>query len=251
MDTNLERKQLTEQLFTNREYHISHPTYDSELEFYNMICEGDIETLKTLNLENVFFDNERGILSKNPVRNARYHLLVTVTMATRFCIEKGMHEQKAYGKSDVYIRKADESGTIEEINRLYYKLVFDFAEEMAEIKKSEHIPKNLRLALDYIYDHLNENIGICEIADYVAISESQLRRDFQRYFSMPPLKFIQEKKVEFAKNRLVYSDISYVDLANDLGFASHSHFIKIFKEHTGMTPMEYRNKKYRKHFVRE
>ena len=251
MDTNLERKQLTEQLFANREYHITHPTYDSELEFYNMICEGDIETLKTLNLENVFFDNERGILSKNPVRNARYHLLVTVTMATRFCIEKGMHEQKAYGKSDVYIRKADEAGTIEEINRLYYKLVFDFAEEMAEIKKSEHIPKNLRLALDYIYDHLNENIGICEIADYVAISESQLRRDFQRYFSMPPLKFIQEKKVEFAKNRLVYSDISYVDLANDLGFASHSHFIKIFKEHTGMTPMEYRNKKYRKHFVRE
>ncbi len=249
MDANLERKQLTEQLFMNREYNISHPTYDSELEFYNMICDGDIETLKTLSFENVFFDNERGVLSQNPVRNARYHLLVTVTMVTRFCIEKGMHEQKAYGKSDVYIRKADEAGTIEELNRLYYKLVFDFAEEMAEIKKSENIPKNLRLALDYIYNHLNENIGISEIADYAGISESQLRRYFQRYFAVSPLKFIQEKKVEFAKNRLVYSDISYVDLANDLGFASHSHFIKIFKEHTGMTPMEYRNKKYRKHFI--
>ena len=51
MDANLERKQLTEQLFMNREYNISHPTYDSELEFYNMICNGDIETLKTLNLD--------------------------------------------------------------------------------------------------------------------------------------------------------------------------------------------------------
>ncbi len=251
MDANLERKQLTEQLFLNREYNISHPTYDSELEFYNMICNGDIDTLKELNLENVFFDNERGILSKNPLRNARYHLLVTVTMVTRFCIEKGMHEQRAYGKSDVYIRKADEAGTIEEINRLYYRLVFDFAEEMAEIKKSENIPRNLRLALDYIYDHLNENMGIAEIAEHVGISESQLRRDFKQYLAMSPLKFIQEKKVEFAKNRLVYSDISYVDLANDLGFASHSYFIKIFKEHTGMTPMEYRNKKYRKHFLEE
>ena len=119
MDANLERKQLTEQLFMNREYNITHPTYDSELEFYNMICEGDMERLKELNLENVYFEQERGVLSKNPVRNARYHLLVTVTMVTRFCIEKGMHEQKAYGKSDVYIRKADEAGTIEEINRLY------------------------------------------------------------------------------------------------------------------------------------
>lgn len=251
MDANLERKQLTEQLFTNREYNISHPTYDSELEFYNMICDGDIESLKKLHLENVFFDNERGILSKNPVRNARYHLLVTVTMATRFCIEKGMHEQRAYGKSDVYIRKADEATTIEEINQLYYKLVFDFAEEMAEIKRSEAISKNLRLALDYIYDHLNERLGVAEIAEYAGISESQLRRDFRTYLSTSPADFVREKKVEFAKNRLVYSDISYVDLANDLGFASHSHFIKIFKEHTEMTPMEYRNKKYRKHFVGE
>lgn len=251
MDANLERKQLTEQLFYNREYNISHPTYDTELEFYNMICDGEIDRLKKMNLNNIFFDNERGILSKNPIRNARYHLLVTVTMVTRFCIEKGMHEQRAYGKSDVYIRKADEAGTIEELNRLYQKLVFDFAEEMAEIKKSEHIPKNLRRALDYIYNHLNENVGIREIAEHACISESQLRRDFKQYLGMSPLKFIQEKKVEFAKNRLVYSDISYVDLANDLGFASHSHFIKIFKEHAGMTPVEYRNKKYRKHFVGE
>lgn len=251
MDANLERKQLTEQLFTNREYNISHPTYDTELEFYNMICDGDTEALKALNLENIFFGDERGILSKNPVRNARYHLLVTVTMVTRFCIEKGMHEQRAYGKSDVYIRKADETETIEGINRLYCKLVFDFAEEMAEIKRSENIPRNLRLALDYIYDHLNEHLGVTEIAEYAGISESQLRRDFRTYLSISPSDFIREKKVEFAKNRLVYSDISYVDLANDLGFASHSHFIKIFKEHTGMTPVEYRNKKYRKHFFAE
>jgi len=251
MDAEFERRQLTEQLFINREYNISHPTYDSELEFYNMICEGDIERLKNLHLENVFFENERGVLSKNPVRNARYHLLVTVTMVTRFCIEKGMHEQRAYGKSDVYIRKADEAGTIEEINKLYYKLVFDFAEEMAEIKKSEAISRNLRLAMDYIYDHLNERLGVAEVAEYAGISESQLRRDFRTYLSTSPADFVREKKVEFAKNRLVYSDISYVDLANDLGFASHSHFIKIFKEHTGMTPMEYRNKKYRKHFMRE
>lgn len=249
MDNNLERKQLTEQLFINREYSISHPTYDSELVFYQAICNGDMAALEELYSGESFFDNDRGILSKNPISNARYHLIVTVAMVTRFCIEKGMNEQKAYGMSDVYIRKADEAGSIKELSRIHRKLVYDFAAEMAEIKKSETVPKNLRLALDYIYDHLNENIGIGEIADYVAISESQLRRDFQRYFSLSPLKFIQEKKIEFAENRLVYSDISYVDLANDLGFASHSYFIKIFKEHTGMTPMEYRNKKYRKHFI--
>ena len=162
-----------------------------------------------------------------------------------------MNEQKAYGMSDIYIRKADEAMSVAELSALYRKLVFDFAEEMKEIKKGETISKNLRLALDYIYDHLNERISISDISEAVAISESQLRRDFQTYLSTTPSNFVQEKKIEFAKNRLVYSDIPYVDLANDLGFASHSHFIKIFKQHTGMTPMEYRNKKYRKHFLEE
>lgn len=247
----MEQKQLTEQLFRNREYSISHPTYDTELDFYNIICDGDIERLKEIYADDAFFDNERGVLSKNPVCNARYHLLVTVTMVTRFCIEKGMNEQKAYGMSDIYIRKADEAMSVAELSALYRKLVFDFAGEMAEIKKGEALTKNLRLALDYIYDHLNERISVSDISEAVAISESQLRRDFQTYLSTTPSNFVQEKKIEFAKNRLVYSDITYVDLANDLGFASHSHFIKIFKQHTGMTPMEYRNKKYRKHFLEE
>ena len=247
----LERKQLTEQLFYNREYSISHPTYDSELDFYNMICDGDLERLKSVYADDAFFGNERGVLSQNPVRNARYHLLVTVTMVTRFCIEKGMNEQKAYGMSDIYIREADLATSVSELSELYKKLVFDFAGEMAEIKKSEALTKNLRLALDYIYNHLNERMSVRDVSEAVVLSESQLRRDFQTYLGTTPSEFIQEKKIDFAKNRLVYSDITYVDLANDLGFASHSHFIKIFKKHTGMTPMEYRNKKYRKHFLKE
>lgn len=249
MDINFEQKQLTEQLFSNREYSISHPTYDTELQFYNMICEGEIDTLKQTYSDEAFFDAERGILSDNPVHNARYHLIVTITMISRFCIEKGLNEQKSYGLSDVYIRKADKATTVDELRYIHRKVVFEYANEMVGLKNQEIIPKNLRLALDYIYDHLNEHIIISDIAEHVGISESQLRRDFQTYLSITPSAFINEKKIEFAGNKLVYSDISYVDLANDLGFASHSHFIKIFKQYTGMTPAEYRNKKYRKHFI--
>lgn len=249
MEGNNEQKMLAEQQFLNREYNISHPTYDSELNFYNIISDGDLEALEEIYSETSFFDHERGILSDDPIRNSRYHLIVSISMICRFCIEKGMNEQKAYGLSDVYIRKVDKASTLRELSKLHRKAVYEFAEEMIQQKKNDTIPKNLRIALDYIYDHLNEKIDILDIADYVAISESQLRRDFKKYLSMTPSAFINHKKIEYAQNRLVYSDISYVDLANDLGFASHSHFIKIFKQYAGMTPAEYRNKKYRKHFI--
>lgn len=249
MEEHNEQKMLAEQQFMNREYNISHPTYDSELAFYTAVSEGNIELMEELYAENSFYDQERGVLSVDAVRNSRYHLIVSVSMICRFCIEKGLDEQKAYGLSDVYIRKADETSTIGQLSKLHRKVAFEFAEEMIQQKKNNMIPKNLRIALDYIYDHLNEKIDISDIADYVAISESQLRRDFRTYLSVSPSVFINQKKIEYAKNRLVYSDISYVDLANDLSFASHSHFIKIFKQYAGMTPAEYRNKKYRKHFI--
>lgn len=247
---NSEKKQLTEQLFINREYSISHPTYDTELAFYNMISEGDIEMLKKTYSDKSFFDSERGSLSDNPVRNARYHLIVTIAMLSRFCIEKGLNEQKSYGISDVYIRKADKAITIEQLRSIHKEVVSEYAYEMVEVKNAV-IPKNLRLAMDYIYDHLNEKIKLIDITKHIGMSESQLRRDFQTYLKTSPAAYINEKKIEFAKNRLVYSDVSYVDLANDLGFSSHSHFIKLFKQYTGMTPADYRNKKYRKHFVFE
>jgi len=243
------QQQLAEQLFHNREYHIEHPTYDTELAFYNMVCNGDLDTIKKTYSSQSFYDEERGALSDNPIRNARYHLIVTIAMVCRFCIEKGMEEQKSYGLSDIYIRYADKATTIDELKEIHKNAIFKYAGEMANIKKRITIPKKLYLALDYIQNHLNEKILVSDITSYAELSESQLRRDFQLYFRKTPLSYIQEKKIEFAKSKLEYSDISYVDLANDLGFASHSHFIKIFKEYTDMTPAEYRNRRYRKHFT--
>ena len=39
-------KELVFQRFVQREYGLSHPTYDSELEFYQLVKSGDISTIK-------------------------------------------------------------------------------------------------------------------------------------------------------------------------------------------------------------
>ena len=46
-------------------------------------------------------------------------------------------------------------------------------------------------------------------------------------------------------------DYSPSDISNYFAFASHSHFINIFKKHTGITPNEYRKLHYQKYFERE
>ena len=53
-------------------------------------------------------------------------------------------------------------------------------------------------------------------------------------------RYILEEKVKLAKNLLMYSPYDCKSISNYLGFSSQSHFGKIFKEYTGISPNEYK-----------
>ena len=53
-------------------------------------------------------------------------------------------------------------------------------------------------------------------------------------------------KIDHAKIMLAQSDLSAKAIANYLGFDDYSHFCKVFKKNTEVTPLEYRNQFIRK-----
>ncbi|MGF0017119.1 helix-turn-helix domain-containing protein [Sporofaciens sp. SGI.106] len=62
-------------------------------------------------------------------------------------------------------------------------------------------------------------------------------------------KFIQKEKISLAKNLLIYSHYSYIEIATYLGYSSQSHLGKQFKEETGFTLRKYRELYGMKDFV--
>jgi AraC-like DNA-binding protein len=60
-----------------------------------------------------------------------------------------------------------------------------------------------------------------------------------------PSMMIEHFTMGAIERRLRFTDMTMQEIANDLKFANASFFGKYFKEHTGMTPMEYRNKYHR------
>ena len=65
---------------------------------------------------------------------------------------------------------------------------------------------------------------------------------FHREEGISLYQYILAQKIDLAKNLLIYSDYSYIDIANYLGFTSQSHLGACFKAATGMTLREYRNR---------
>ena len=239
----LSDKELAYKAFLNREYSFRHSPYEKEFEFYDYVKNGDTEGVKRVMTP--LAAEGTGTLSEDPLRNLRYHFIVTVALITRFCVEGGMEMESAYTLSDLYILKADKCRTAQEIHSLHREAVTDFTQQMNRLAKKNVYSKPVIMTMDYIYDNLHEKISETDIAEYVALSPSYISRLFRKEVGVTISTYIAVKRIETAQNMLRYSDYPPSDIANYLAFTSHSHFISIFKKYTGFTPNEYRRKYFR------
>ncbi len=238
--------QLSRNLFLRRESKIPHLSYDKELRFYDAVTNGDIEKLKQIMVP--LDSSQLGHLSNHPLRNQQYHLIITIALITRFCIEGGMDEETAYTLSDVNIQKVDYCTSVKELNTLHHEIVFDYAHRMKKINSENNLSPTVVQCIDYIYGHLHETISIEELAKHTHRNATYLCGIFKKEMHLTIGHFIREKRIEAAENMLRYSDYSSVDISNYLAFNSHSHFISVFKKQTGLTPREYRNRYFRKNW---
>ena len=80
------------------------------------------------------------------------------------------------------------------------------------------------------------------IANKICMSRSQLNRKVKSITDMDTATYIRQARLQFARNLLVSSDNAIGDVVIRCGFEYQSYFNRIFKQHFGMTPMEYRKR---------
>lgn len=242
------RTALAEHLFTKRETGFRHAPFEREIAFYESVRSGSVETVKTLFTP--LGGEGFGTLSQDPLQNLKYHLVVSIAMITRFCINGGMQPEEAYSLSDVYILRTDRCTSIEEIRAVHFEMTIAFTKRMRQINSGKIYTKTMLAVLDYISDHLHERILIEDLAEAVSRTAPYISRMFRREMEMPVSEYITRKKIEAAANMLQFSDFSALDISNYLGFSSQSYFIKQFRRLIGLTPKEYRSRFYTVGFMK-
>lgn len=237
------QKKLSHVEFLNREYNVSHLSYEREMAFFQSIKDGDPEEAKRL--FKPFNSEDMGKLSDDSLRNLKYHLTITVAFITRYCIEGGMEMEAAYNLSDIYIRSIDKCRTEDEINLLHREVVDDYAQRMQLIRKQNRYPRSVTVCLDYIYDNLHTKISLEKLAEITALSPAYLSKLFHKEVGMTVSAYITKKRIEAAENMLKFSEYSCLEISDYLCFSSESHFIQVFRKHTGYTPKSYRERFFR------
>lgn len=121
-------------------------------------------------------------------------------------------------------------------------MILDYATQVHDLNHGKNYSKVIRDAISYIRDHLTENIRIERLAEVAFLSRSQLSVRFREETGMTITEYIRLQKIKKAQKFLTSTDKTPIEISTYLGFSSQSHFQKVFKDVTGMTPKEYREK---------
>lgn len=240
-------------LFENQELGEKHNPYDQEIREFSSIENGDLEQLEKSWAED--YSGNLGILAKDALRHMKNISIVIITLASRAAMRGGLAPEIAYTLSDSYIQKIEEASDMVTLTHLsrsceshYARMVRDIKEKQAGIPQKDPNLKITRCK-DYIYSHLHDKISVQDLADKLEMNADYLSALFHKCEGITLSDFILNEKINLAKNMLVYSEYSYIEIASYLGFSSQSHMGRHFKKITGITPGKYRETYGVKEFI--
>lgn len=107
-------------------------------------------------------------------------------------------------------------------------------------KSTVNVDSRIRLVVDYIVSHPEENLSRTQLCAMADVSESTLRRLFKAHTKKTVYEFTKETKMLYAARRLAASGEPVSAIAYELGYESPSYFGKAFREVFGTSPKKYR-----------
>lgn len=230
-----------------------HNPYEQELRELDSIEKGDVEALSRSISE--VYEGEIGVLADNPLRSQKNVAVGNITLASRAAIRGGMSVEQSFSLADSLIRQVEEIHSVPEVEAFKREAQYTYARMVHDGKpgggKRQKNSKNPLIARtkDYIFNHLHDTIQVTDIAEELQINADYLSHVFSSSENMTIREYIRREKIRRGENLLKYSDYGIRDIAFYLGFCSQSHFTRVFRQETGMSPDAYRKKLgYRKNW---
>lgn len=100
----------------------------------------------------------------------------------------------------------------------------------------------IKQAINYIDEHLTDDMTLETIAESVHSNASYLSRIFKKEVGTSVITYITDLRIKKAKDLLEHSDLKTFEISDAVGIHDPAYFSVLFKKYTGMSPKSYRNK---------
>ncbi|WP_270169946.1 AraC family transcriptional regulator [Paenibacillus sp. SYP-B4298] len=161
----------------------------------------------------------------------------------RFCMtvrSPVLLEQKLL-EMDAAWHRPDSSGKLL-VRASFYQFVNELLEQFEEWGALEaEAETNVALqAVRYIEEHYHEPITLELLEELLGCNSRMLLRKFRAEWNTTPIDYLIQIRLGKAKELLAGTWSAVKDIAEQVGYTDHYYFSRLFKKHTGMSPLQYR-----------
>ena len=199
-------------------------------------------TDEILNLFRAPATGQAGTMAADTLRQQKNLIICTATLVTRAAIKGGLDRETAFALSDLYIQKAELMTDVIALTRLNAQMVLEFTKRVEAEKCGVHHSKLVRKARDYVLAHIGETITTEALSKACGMNRTYLCKLFMEETGMTIGQYVTQLKIEESKRLMNITPKPIAEIAEYLGYSSQSHFQRVFKKATGITPGDYRNR---------
>lgn len=120
--------------------------------------------------------------------------------------------------------------------------LYDIPYEITKIKELTPAQEtSVNIALKYISEHYKEDLSIDAICNKIGFSKYYFCKLFKQQLGVTIHQYVNEFRINKAKELLAYSKLSINSISTNVGFKSTLTFLRAFERSVHMTPSEYRD----------
>lgn len=214
-------------------------SYEIEQELLYYVRSGMVDELKKRWL-GIVPERLFALTNDRSLRNAKNHCILGLALITDAAIRAGVPPQTAYATRELYMKQTEQCATLQQIMQLRCTIFCDFAERTRRIQFRKPDSPLISHAVTHILNHIAEDISLAEVADQLHTGRTHLSARFKKEMGLSFTDFVNMQKVEKARELLLFTEKSIVEISAYLSFSSQGYFQTVFKKYTGTTPNAYR-----------
>ncbi|WP_271813531.1 helix-turn-helix domain-containing protein [Clostridium beijerinckii] len=177
------------------------------------------------------------------LQDKKNDLLIWNAMYTREIVENGILTRYLHPIYNKFYTLIPTLNTIEDLQTIEIQMIDTYINLLindVEVKDNFVINRILK----HLHLNIESQISLKKLSRELNLSEGYISDCFKKHMGMTIMKYAKKIRIDRAKVLLVTTTSSILEIGLTLGFHDQSHFHKVFKSFTGVSPSEYRNNNF-------
>ena len=179
------------------------------------------------------------IRNPNPIRNAQNYCIVFNTQLRHAMEQCGIHPYRVDKLSNEIGLQIEQMTEISKLRDFFAYMIQQYCRLV-----QQHAYPNLNsltnLAVEYIKEHLSENITVKDTAKALTVNANYLSTQFHQHMGISFIDYVNQERIHQAAALLGNTHMQIQQISQIIGYNNTSYFAKQFSRFMGISPRAYR-----------